>query len=104
MNEQVDIKAIRKAARQYANQEADAIVDLWPAYCASRRVIESVIAEHVGLPWEHRRRVYYKHALLAAMNAYDSAMAARQRRLAKQRERVHAWAASSMARAQEGRR
>lgn len=100
MNEQVDIKAIRKAARQYANQEADAIVDLWPAYCASRRVIENVIAEHVGLPWEHRRRVYYKHALLAAMNAYDSAMAYRQRKLAARRARYRVWEAQH----QEGQR
>lgn len=93
MNEPVDLKAIRKAARGFAKGEADAVVDLWPAWCASRRMLETVVAEHVGLPWEHRRRVYYKTALMAAMNAYDSEMAARQRRLAKQRERFRAWTA-----------
>lgn len=71
---------VRKIARRYADGEADAWVMMWPEYTQGERgSLAAILAEKIGLPWEHRRRRYYRDVMEAAMAAYDLRMEARQR-------------------------
>ena len=71
---------VRKAARRYADGEADATVTSWPSYTpGERNGLRSMLMDFIGLPREHRNRRYFKDLMEVAMTAYDLRMEARQR-------------------------
>lgn len=74
----VSIEEARKLARRYADAEGSGWLGITRTK-GERMGLADALAKYLGLPWEHRRRKYYRQTMDAALAAYDLRMESRSR-------------------------